>query len=232
VSRSAGLLSLLLVVSCSGLDEGAGGVVGLQIQLPALRTIEVAQSLQLTAIALDKDGQPVNAEISWRAPDPTLTVDPLTGVITGVSPGPGRVQAFEGSLSSELVTFNVTARPDTLLIVGDSVLTVAPTATASAPLTVQVQTFSPPGTGIASWPVIYAITSPPDLGGPHTVELPGAVLTDTVPTGTDGAVSTVTLNRVAGIAQPDTAIVEIRSSRTGGEPVPGSGQRFIVIFQH
>jgi hypothetical protein len=41
----------------------------------------------------------------------------------------------------------------------------------------------------------------------------------------------VTLNRVAGIAQPDTAIVEIRSSRTGGEPVPGSGQRFIVIFQ-
>jgi hypothetical protein len=231
VSRSAGLLSLLLVVSCSGLDEGAGGVVALQIQLPALRTIEVAQSLQLTAIALDKDGQPVNAEISWRAPDPTLTVDPLTGVITGVSPGTGRVQAFSGSLSSGLESFTVTARPDTILILGDSVLTVAPTATASAPLTVQVQTFTPPGTGIGSWPVIYTITSPPDLGGPHTVELPGAVLTDTVVTGTDGAVSTVTLNRVAGIAQPDTAIVEIRSSRTGGEPVPGSGQRFIVIFQ-
>jgi hypothetical protein len=84
---------------------------------------------------------------------------------------------------------------------------------------------------ISGWPVVYSITSPPDVGGPHTVELPGAVLTDTVPTGTDGAVSTVTLNRVAGIAQPDTAIVEVRSSHTRGEPVSGSGQRFIVIFQ-
>ena len=231
MKRSAGLLSLLLVVGCSGLDEGAGGVVGLQIQLPALRTVEVGESLPLTAVALDKDGQPITAQITWRAPDATLTVDPLTGVITGVSPGTGRVQAFAGSLSSELASFTVIARPDTLLIVGDSVLTVASTATASAPLTVQVQTFSPPGTGIGSWPVIYTITSPPDLGGPHTVELPGAVLTDTVATGTDGAVSTVTLNRVAGIAQPDTAIVEIRSSHTRGEPVSGSGQRFIVIFQ-
>jgi hypothetical protein len=96
---------------------------------------------------------------------------------------------------------------------------------------VSVQSFSPPGTVISGWPVVYSITSPPDVGGPHTVELPGAVLTDTVPTGTDGAVSTVTLNRVAGIAQPDTAIVEVRSSHTRGEPVSGSGQRFIVIFQ-
>jgi hypothetical protein len=231
VNRSAVLLSLLLMMSCSGLDESAGGVVGLQIQLPALRTVEVGESLPLTAVAVDKDGQPIVAEISWRAPDPTLTVDPLTGTITGVSPGTGRVQAFVGSLSSELASFNVIARPDTLVIVGDSVFTVDSTATASPPLTVQVQTFSPPGTGIGSWPVIYAITSPPDLGGPHTVELPGAVLTDTVATGTDGAVSTVTLNRVAGIAQPDTAIVEIRAFHTRGEPVPGSGQRFIVIFQ-
>ena len=231
MSRSAGLLSLVLVVSCSGLDESAGGVVALQLQLPVVHSIEVGQSLQLTAVALDKDGLPVSAEINWRAPDPTLTVDSLSGVITGVSPGTGRVQAFEGSLSSELVSFTVTARPDTLLIVGDSVLTVASTATASAPLSVQVQTVSPPGTGLGAWPVIYTITAPPDVGGPHPVELSGGVLSDTVATGTDGAVSTVTLNRVAGIAQPDTAIVEIRASRTSGEPVPGSGQRFIVIFQ-
>jgi hypothetical protein len=79
-------------------------------------------------------------------------------------------------------------------------------------------------------PVVYAVTSPPDVG-PRTVELPGGVLVDTVNTGTDGAVSTVTLNRVSSIAQPDTAIVEVRAFRTRGAPVPGSGQRFIVIFQ-
>jgi hypothetical protein len=41
----------------------------------------------------------------------------------------------------------------------------------------------------------------------------------------------VTLNRVSGIAQPDTAIVEVPTPRSTGEPVPGSGKRFIVIFQ-
>ena len=228
--RSARLLLLMLIAGCSGLDPDAAGVVSLQVQVPALQTVEVGESLQLTAVALDQDGQPVDAAISWRAPDPTLSVD-ATGLITGVSAGTGRVQALEGSLASELMTFTVISRPDTLMILGDSVLTVAPTDIASAPLTVSVQTFSPPATGVASVPVVYTITSPPDLGGPHTVELSGAVLADTVLTGTDGAVSTVTLNRVAGIAQPDTAIVEIRSSHTRGEPVSGSGQRFIVIFQ-
>jgi hypothetical protein len=62
------------------------------------------------------------------------------------------------------------------------------------------------------------------------VTLPGGVLIDTLNTGTDGAVSSVTLNRV-DIAQPVTAIVEVRAERTRGSAVPGSGQRFIVTFQ-
>jgi hypothetical protein len=76
---------------------------------------------------------------------------------------------------------------------------------------------------------VYAIVDPPEVV-PHLVELPGGVLTDTLNTGTDGAVTSVTLNR-ATLAQPDTAIVEVRAFRTRGAPVPGSGQRFIVIFQ-
>jgi hypothetical protein len=78
--------------------------------------------------------------------------------------------------------------------------------------------------------VIYTVTSPPDVGL-HTVELPGGVLADTVLTGTDGAVSSVTLIRVNGTTQPDTAIVEVRAVRASGAAVPGSGQRFIVLFQ-
>jgi hypothetical protein len=218
-----------MVLGCSGLTEGAGGVVGLEIRTPELRTIEVGEALALSARALDKNGDSVETEITWRAPDPTLTVDGQTGVITGISPGTGRVQAFAGSLASALVSFNVIARADTLILIGDSVVTVGPGVASSAPLVTQLQSFSPPGP-LPSWPVIYAITSPPDVGGPHTVELPGGVLVDTLVTGTDGAVSTVTLNRV-DIAQPDTAIVEVRSFRTRGGTVPGSGQRFIVIFQ-
>jgi hypothetical protein len=228
VSRLALLSTLLLVLGCSDLTEEAGGVVALEIRTPAVLSLEVGETLPLTASALDKDGNPVAADVAWRTPDATLTVDPATGVITGVSPGPGRVQAFVGQLASGLVQFTVIPRADTLIVI-DSVLTVAPGVPASAPMVAYLQSHNPTAV-LPERPVVYAITSPPDVG-PHTVELPGGVLTDTVNTGTDGAVSTVTLNRVSSIAQPDTAIVEVRAFRTRGAPVPGSGQRFIVIFQ-
>ena len=226
--RWALLLSSVVLQGCSDLTEGAGGVVGLEIQTPSLNTIEVGETLQLTVQALDKDGNPVAAPVTWLAQDTTLTVD-ATGVITGVFPGTGHVQAFSGSLASELETFTVIARADTLVITGESVITVPAGEAASAPLLVQLQSFSPAGP-LPSRPVVYTVTSPPDVG-PHTVELPGAVLTDTVLTGTDGAVSSVTLNRVNGTTQPATAIVEVRAFRTRGEAVPGSGQRFTVNFQ-
>jgi hypothetical protein len=229
VSRWTLLLASVILQGCSNLTEDAGGVVGLEIRAPELKTIEVGETLQLTVVALDKDGNPVAAPVSWRAADTTLTVDPNTGAITGVFPGTGHVQAFSGSLASELIAFTVIARADTLLIVGDSVITVAPGVLSSAPLVVQLRSFSP-DSFLPSRPVIYTVTSPADVG-PHTVELPGAVLTDTVSTGTDGAVSSVTLNRVNGTTQPDTAIVDVRAFRTRGEAVPGSGQRFIVLFQ-
>jgi hypothetical protein len=224
VSRSALLVAFAIVAGCSDLEEGAGGVVGLEIRIPDIRTIEVGETLPLTAQALDKDGNPVTAEITWRTPDATLSVDPVTGVITGVSPGPGRVQALAGLLASGLVEFTVIARADTL-IVTDSVFTVAPGVAASPPLVSQLQSFSPLGP-LADRPVVYSIISPQDA----TVTLPGGVLTDTLNTGTDGAVSGVTLTRV-NIAQPVTAIVEVRAFRTRGAPVPGSGQRFTVTFQ-
>lgn len=221
------LCSSAVVLGCSSLTEGAGGVVGLEIQTPELRTIEVGEALTLTAVALDKDGNTVDVPINWRAPDATLTVDAQTGVITGVSPGTGRVQAFAGSLASGLVSFTVIARADTL-IVTDSIFTVSPGVAASPPLVARLESFSPAGP-LPSWPVVYALISPPDVG-PHTVELPGGVLVDTLNTGTDGAVSSVTLNRLDA-SQPATAIVEVRAFRTRGGTVPGSGQRFTVNFQ-
>ena len=227
MSRTALPLLLLLVLGCSDLAD-EGGVVGLEIRTPDLSTLETGETLPLSAKALDKNGDSVAAEIAWRAPDATLTVDPLTGVITGVSPGPGRVQAFVGQLASNLVQFTVIPRADTLILT-DSVFTVAPEVASSPPLVAYLQSFNPSAV-LPERPIVYAVTSPPDVG-PHTVELPGAVLTDTVLTGTDGAVTSVTLNRVSSIAQPDTAIVEVRAFRTRGAPVPGSGQRFIVIFQ-
>jgi hypothetical protein len=222
------LASWALVAGCSDLTEGAGGVVELEVRVPAVTSIEVGEGLQLTALALDRDGNPVDVPISWRTSDASLTVDD-TGFVTGVAPGPGHVQAFAGTLSSGRLPLTVIARADTLAIVGDSVVIVAPEAAASAPLVVQLLSFAQPDP-LPSRPVIYTVVSPDEVPV-RTVELAGGVLVDTVSTGTTGLNQTVTLNRVAGVASPDTAIVQVRSYRNSGADVPGSGQRFIVLFQ-
>jgi hypothetical protein len=228
VTRWVVLFGSIWVLGCSDLTEGPGGVVALEITTPASDTLEVGEAVQLSARALDKDGNPVSVPISWRAADATLMVDG-TGLVSGVLPGPGRVQAFVSTLSSPLVSFTIIARADALILVGDSVVTVAPTATASTPLVTRLESLSPAGP-LASRPVVYAVTSPPDVG-PHSVELSGGVLVDTLLTGEDGTVQAAVLSRVAGVPSPDTAIVEVRAFRTRGAPVPGSSQRFIVLFQ-
>ncbi len=228
MTRLVVLVSLFWVLGCSDLTEGAGGVVQLEIRVPAITSVEVGETLQLSAEALDRDGNPVSVPISWRTPDATLTVDDA-GIVTGISAGPGQVQAFAGSLSSERIGLTVLSRADTLILVGDSVVTVAAGATASAPLVVQLQSFLE-AVALPTRPIVYAVISPPDPGT-RSVELPGSVLIDTVSTGTTGINQTVTLNRVPGVPSPDTAMVQVRSYRTSGADVAGSGQRFIVLFQ-
>lgn len=107
--RWVALIASALALGCSDLTEGAGAVVALEVTQPAQTQVEVGQTLQLTALALNKDGDPVTtAPIGWRAADATLTVDDQ-GLVTGVSPGPGRVQAFVGTLSSALISLTVIA---------------------------------------------------------------------------------------------------------------------------
>jgi hypothetical protein len=110
VTRWVVLLGSALALACSDLTEGAGGVVELEIQQPAITTIEVGQTLQLSARALDKNGDPVAVPITWATSDATLTVD-NQGLVTGVSPGPGQVQAMAGSLSSARVSLTIVAAP-------------------------------------------------------------------------------------------------------------------------
>jgi hypothetical protein len=230
VTRWLAPIAFALAAGCSNLNEVEGGVVALEVTLPSPSIIEVNESLQLSARALNKDGDSVAATIVWSAADPTLTVDASTGVLTGVSPGSGRVQASVGSLTSGVLTFSVIAPADTLILTGDSVLTVAPDSAASAPLAVQLQSFSPAGP-VEGRLVIYTLTSPDPATTSPTVALTNGFSEDTAATAADGTITAITLTRLAGITAPDTAIVTVRASRTRGSVVPGSGQRFIVLFQ-
>jgi uncharacterized membrane protein len=229
VRRWVRLVPLLVAAACSGLDEGEGGVVGLEIQFPENPTLEVGEQAQLSARALDVDGETVDAAIAWRASSDALSVD-QTGLVTGVEPGTGDVQAVVGALTSEGISFTVLAPADTLIIVGDSVfvLPIVADPPATANLVVRLESRSPVGP-VASRPVIYEITQPV-AGATPVVTLAGGVQSDTILTVADGT-APITLSLVSGQTPPDTAIVEVRANRTRGSVVPGSGQRFIVLFQ-
>jgi hypothetical protein len=229
VRRWVCLLPLLAAAACSNLDEGEGGVVALEIQSPELPTLEVGEQAQLSARALDADGETVDAEIEWLASDAALSVD-ATGLVTGVAPGSGNVQAAVGSLTSASIGLSVIAPADTIIIVGDSVFVIPigvdPPVTAT--LVVRLESRSPVGP-VESRPVIYEITQPV-AGTTPVVQLAGGVQSDTLFTLTDGTIGAA-LTLVTGQVPPDTAIVEVRANRTRGAAVPGSGQRFIILFQ-
>lgn len=108
MKRWAVLITSAIALGCSNLTEGAGGVVEVEITQPAVTEVEVGKTLQLSARALDRDGNPVDVPITWRTSDTTLTVDDL-GLVTGVAPGPGQVQAFAGTLPSARVSLTVIA---------------------------------------------------------------------------------------------------------------------------
>ena len=108
MKRWAVLITSAIALGCSNLTEGAGGVVEVEIRQPAITQIAVGDTLRLSARALDRDGNPVDVPIAWRTSDATLTVDDQ-GLVTGVAPGPGQVQAFAGSLASARVSLTVIA---------------------------------------------------------------------------------------------------------------------------
>jgi hypothetical protein len=213
-------------LGCSGLTEGEAGIVALEVQVPSPAVLEICETIQLSARPLDKNGDSVAATVIWRSPDTTVSVDSITGLVIGNVAGPARVQANVGSLSSDLVSLTVLARADTLAIVGDSSFTLTGDSLISPPLATILQSFA---AGVLSdRPVIYEITTPT---ADTAVTLTGGVLSDTVLTGSDGTVTSEVLSLNPSKVRPDSTIVTVHANRTHGEPVPGSGQRFIVRFQ-
>lgn len=219
------------VLGCSNLTE-EGGISGLELRIPRPAAVEVGQTIQLGARPFDRQGDSVGAPVTWLTPDTTVvltTEGQLTGRTGGTS---ARVQAQAGAIVSDFVIFAVNPRPDTLVLTGDSVLTVAAGDAASAPLLASLRSFDPPeplGGRVITYSVTEPVFADPAL---PTVELPGGVLTLAAPTGADGAPSpAVTVSRVAGQASPDSAIVTIAAATATGAAVPGSGQRFIIRFQ-
>lgn len=228
--------SLLLVATlggCSNLTE-TDGVAGLDVLTPQPPSVEVGQTIQLQARPFNVQGEPVPVPVTWTTPDKSVTLT-LDGKLTGVTPqSTARVQAQAASIVSDFKIFNVIYPPDTLALIGDSILTVPAGSTTSSAL--QAGLFSRQSgsqQAVFGRRITYQVTSP-TFADPsqRTVELPGQVLTLSAQTGTDGKPnSPVTLSRVGASTGPITAIVTITATTGAGATVPGSGQRFTITFQ-
>ncbi len=221
------LLAAALLVGCSDLEEGEAGIVALEVRTPVPEIVEVGETLQLSAVPLDANGDSVAAPVVWRTADPTiLGIGESDGLVTGLLPGTGGVQATSGSLSSALIDLPVIAPADTLVLAIDSVVS-APAEPGTAALTVRLDSRNPVGPA-GPRPVLFEITRP--TAPPLQVTLAEGALTQTVQSGTDGTAA-VTVTRAPGTAVPDSVFVVVGATRTRGAVVAGSGQRFIVLFQ-
>jgi len=227
----------VLLASCSDIPTSGSEIIALEVRPPVPAQVEAGDTLQLSARALDRNGDSVAAPLRWRTADPlNVAVDSLTGRVTGLLAGTsGRVQVSDGSLASDLIALSVVGRADTVLVPADTLVVGAAVAT-SPPLAVRVaaRDAAAPGglAGVGGRSVIFSIVEPPfPDAAARTVEITGDGIADTVVTGGDGFPATpVTLSRIAGRTAPAQALVEVRVLRRSGAPVPGSGQRFVVRF--
>jgi hypothetical protein len=229
-ARAAALVAgLAAAAACSEISE-SDGIIALAVAVPTDLALEIGETAALAAWGLTSEGDSVATNVTWVAADTTVGVDAV-GLVTARFPGPGRVQAQTGPIVSDLITFTVTATPDTLIVPEPATLDVAPEAAASEPLLPRLETLDPsvpvPGASLTFRIVDPVFATPAD----RTVELTGAVLERTVTTGSLGTPSTeIRVHRVTGTTQPATATVEVTASLTGGAPVPGSGQQIVVRF--
>ena len=233
-ARAAGL-AILALAGCSDLASNDDTVIAIQVTSPPGAIVEVGDTVQYTAVALNKNGDPIPTTITWSTPDTAnIAVDSLTGEVIGLKGGTqGRVQANADGLVSPLNILTVIVTADTLILVPPDTLSIDTLlTTTSPPLVARLEAFSPPSP-VASRIIFYEIVEPVFADpGTRTVEFGNQMLADTATTGSNGEpLNPVVIMRVAGVTPPDSAIVEISATKhQGTEVVPGSGQRWIIRF--
>lgn len=101
----------LLVVGCTGVLGDATRIIALEIVGPTSYTIQVNDTLQLSARALSASGDVVSgATIEWAVLDTGsvgITLDPATGLVVGQRPGRWKVQASVEAIRSDSIVIKV-----------------------------------------------------------------------------------------------------------------------------
>jgi hypothetical protein len=219
-------------------------VVGILYTGPGSPRVEEQDTLTLTAVALDIRGEVLpDVPVVWRILEPdtgtrAFTLDSLTGLVTGILAGTGRVQGLADGLRTNTITVTVLAVPDSIAGVEPTTVTVPPETIESPSLVAVVYDVRPGGQAVplSGWPVRFTIVEPA-AGTPEAsqvaIGLPGQLagtdpLTVTA-TSIGGGLALATVRRV-GDVQPDSAVVEAVALTTAGGVIPGPPARFVVLF--
>lgn len=224
---------LLAAAGCSSLNGDSDSPVVIEVFPPSgsgiSGQVEIGDTTQMSARALNQNGDSVAATFTWRTPDTALVfIDATTGRVTGKAPGSARVQARAGSLISDLVTLSIVPLAESLTIIPPDSARLLTTDTASTALVAELDTINPTGP-LAGRRIVYEITQL--FPATDTASLNGGFDALGVTTGGTGQPTVpVYVRKIPGAPHPDSAFVEIRSFRPSGALIPGSGQRFIVRF--
>jgi hypothetical protein len=219
-------------------------VVGIRYTGPTSPTLDEADTLTLTAVALGIDGEPLpDVPVIWRVlalnPDSVpFSLDSLTGLLTGLFAGTGQVQGIADGLRTNTITVKVVAVADSIAAVEPTRDTVAADADESAALVTMVYDIAPDGTAtpLGGRLVRYAVVDPA-AGTPEAAQVAiGASgqpvgddpLTVVTTTNTSGA-AFVTARRV-DVVQPDSMVIEATALTSDSIPITGPPVRFVVFF--
>ena len=112
-------LLAMVTAGCTLLTADFNRIVALQID-PEDRTVVVGDTIHLAAQAVNAAGEFVaDAEVFWAIIDADsgqigFTLDTATGIVSGVQPGSGRVQARVEQIRSNPITITVVAPTGTV----------------------------------------------------------------------------------------------------------------------
>jgi len=105
------MLVLAPATACHEITLNPDRVVALEV-VNSAPTVNAGDTLRLSARALNAGGQTVaNATVSWTTVDTGVVafqLDP-SGLVTGQTPGTGRVEAIADALRSDPITVKVIA---------------------------------------------------------------------------------------------------------------------------
>ena len=212
------------------------------------RSLEVGDTLTLVATAINNAGDTIpDPGIVWIIVDSDtgqlgFTLDSLTGLVTGLAPGEGRVRPrLPDVFTLALIDISVTPAPDSVAAAGGQQITMGANDSASTAMAVAVFDLTTDSSTAVALPEklvqFYVVDPPPGSSGAAGIYLTTsesgqqgkeqhqiAVRTD------QQGVAQAVVKRIADSALPDSAVVDATVVTAVGDTVTGSPVRFVVLF--